>query len=161
MTKSRAVRFILLLVVLHATALTNELAADDGDIKAAKRFIEKHAETILRVAHPTVTFLRVELDGTKQLRDGFALTYTFHWESSDRHWTTLSFTFDDDGKLDFIRTKARSNFLPPFTAANLAVQVVKEMLKEEPQLENNRKIARFLEEGNAKGMLEEYLKFKQ
>ena len=159
--KSVLASTLVCLTLLEATMTAR--AADSADAKGAVRLIEAHAKTITTVAHPTADYSRVEMDGVKWMSDGFVVTGTFHWTKSngDAHWTTLAFHFDDDGNLEAIVPKGRSNFLPPFTSSDLAIAAVRRLLQENPRVAENPKLARFIAEADAKQLLTLHLLLKQ
>lgn len=160
-----AIRLPVVLAIVVVSASQSAMA-DPIKEKAARRFIEAHAKLIMRAAHPTVVYVNAEFDGSSNHASGFNVVYTLNWKKKGnkekRHYTTFNFMFDTNGKLQSLEPTGRSNILPPFALSDVALELIKEAIKSDPDLAKNRKMQAILDRAkDAKTLLVEYMKLKQ
>ncbi len=139
-------------------------AADEpGAVRRARRLIEPDVSSVLFLAHPTGTLANTEYDGYRAKGENYVITYTFHYDSlwGNRCYTTLSFTFDGEGKYLDCKCAARKGVVPPFVAADAVLDVVKDVIRDDPDLRDNKLVREMLEETDAKEILKKYIHFKQ
>ena len=159
--KSAFLTTLLLASLSPFLAPTPARAAEDDpvEVRRVRKMVENEKQVILFFAHPTVSFQSLRYDGFRPLKDGFTVTYTFNWEgTSGEGYSELIFVCDRNGKLDFIRPGDTSAvFFKPFVASNLVVTLLKDELRNEPRLQDDREVMRLLEK-DAKAVLESYLR---
>lgn len=126
----------------------------------AHSLIQRDAKVILFFAHPSATFESVQLDKHQNLKSGFALTYTFRWQSkiSDKsHHSVLTFYCDDRGRVSSIDPQSASSLMKPFFGANVTTSLIRRELEKDPDFKKNPVLMK-LADRNAKEILETYLK---
>lgn len=125
----------------------------------AHSLIQRDAKVILFFAHPSATFESVQLDEHQNLKSGFALTYTFRWQSkiSDKlHHSVLTFYCDDRGRVSSIDPQSASSLMKPFFGANVTTSLIRRELENDPDFKKNPVLMK-LADRNAKEILETYL----
>ena len=161
---SRRIRFVttnaFVIVIVALTTCTAVAQTESVNIERTRKLIESEKETILFFAHPTATYQSHRYDGSKQLRDGFSVTYTFNWHSniSDKdHYTELTFHCDRNGKLDSIENISTSSLFKPFFGSNSVVSLIKREMQKDPELQKNSELMMLLKK-DSKQILETYLR---
>jgi len=152
-----------LFLVLGGTA-GRAAAEDQPEVKDAARMIQTNAKVIQAFAYPTTK----KLTGTEYVKgvpykDGsFALTYNFDYTDSDNDpaYVTLKFTFDKTGKMRSIEEVDRSSFWPAFGTAKLALEVLKESIRNDEQARNSPEGKRLLAIDDPTEFLVELLNIK-
>ena len=156
-------RFALVLALpLLAAAPTFAQDEDSKEVKAAKELVKKQAENITKFAHPPVKYKDVSFNDFSKLKDGFELIYTFTFDGTIRSnlTTKLKFTFDKNGKLDFL-SKVSTTAIEPFTKDVSAKKLaeLKDLVKSVPEVKDDRKLLKEVEEAkDSKVLLEIWLK---
>ena len=148
-----------ILTLVSATRVASA-QQESAEIRRAQKLVDAEKETILFFAHPTATYQSIRFDGSKQLRDGFSLSYTFNWHSdvSDKdHYTELAFYCDRNGKLDFIQAGSTSSLFKPFFGSNTVVSLIKREMQKDVNLQNDRELMKLLQK-DSKEILETYLR---
>jgi hypothetical protein len=167
----------LLAATLIVAAIVPARADEDSVQRAvnqADRFLrtEQRGKDILDYLHFGASYRGHQyvktlpvFDRSGDRMDGwFSLVYRFHWE--DDGVTDVGFRCDPSGHLYDVRimyTNAR--FSPPFTLANLAIQALGNLLiqanKEKMDPLDRKLVQKFVDDADAKGLLEWSLKFHQ
>jgi hypothetical protein len=129
-------------------------------VARARSLIDSEAEIVLFFAHPTTTFRSASFDSYRELSEGYAVTYTFHWMSTldNPGASELDFICDSDGRLDFIRVgRSSAPLFKPFRASNAVIGLIKQEMQKDVRYRENRELMRLMEQ-DAKDVLETYLK---
>lgn len=152
-------------------------AADPSAVERAKRYIQidSRARGILAFAHPSARFKSLELVQQTDVRSGrtgqlipgaFCLHYRFRWRSelfNDNHWSDVKIFFSDRGRVLEVQGGRTSTFVPPFTAANVVMEAIKDALLR--RLANDppaqRRVRQLIANADAKGLLTFILQLDQ
>jgi Tfp pilus assembly protein PilF len=152
---------ILGLIVLLGLA-SAVLGQDAAQVTGGRRLVETERKTIFFTMHPTATLTRTDYDGARQLRDGFVLTYTFNFKGiGGNYYSKMDFVFNDRGRFLGLKTNDTSSLIEPFFASDLAMGVLKDMVKDDFELKKDGAMAKALDAADSKLVLELMLTYKQ
>jgi hypothetical protein len=162
MTKPRVVAVALAAALLLATA-GRVRAGETADCRA-RELVEGQQSTIAFFMHPTATLKSISCDGTSKKNNGdFTLDYTFHfraWYGKSFH-SKMRFHFYANGGLDSCIANGTSAWVNPFTTANLVVRWFKGRLNRNAGSADSDQLRRLLNQGDARVLLEWWLKAAQ
>jgi hypothetical protein len=164
----RALRKLSAVALVLGVCLVSTLnAARAGDstesLDRARALIEEQRTVIAFCMHPTAKLKSVTRAGTKSFESGdFRVEYTFHFTSTfgNDFRSKMQFYFFGNGALDYCVGRETTGLVRPFTTANLVVDWIKGKIREDASVQNNRELLRLIDNGNAKTLLEWWLKAK-
>jgi hypothetical protein len=159
-----AVALVLGACLLTALNATPARAGDSTEsLGRAQKLVEGQQQVIAFFMHPTATLKSISHQGTRNFDSGdFSVDYTFQFESlfGNPFQSRMKFYFFGNGALDYCVGGETTALVRPFTASNLVVDWVKGKFRDNPSLENNRELLRLIDNGNARTLLEWWLKAK-
>jgi hypothetical protein len=132
-------------------------------VERAHRLISEQQKVIAFFMHPTATLKSVARDTCKEFDSGdFCLDYTFRFTSvfGNEFESKIRFYCFGNGALDYCAGGQTTGFVRPFTASNVVVDWLKGQIRDDPALRDNRQVQRLLDTGNARTLLEWWLKGK-
>jgi hypothetical protein len=156
-------------VVLAAVAVLGgtagrAAASDPPEVKDAVKMVESNAKVIQAFAYPTTKKLNdtTFVKGVRYSDGSFALTYNFDYTDSDGDpaYVKLKFTFSKSGKMRSVEEVDRSSFWPAFGTAKLALEVLKEAIRNDPDARNSPEGKRLLAIDDPTEFLVELLNIK-
>jgi hypothetical protein len=159
-------RIINWLPVLAVLALAGPAAAETKTEKMsrAQKFAEKEdvAKLTLFFAHPEAEYRSLTLTGTadvtragRTVDDAFALVYEYTWRSplsGDTNRTKMALLFLENGSVE-VQSQSTTSFFQPFTNTDLILDFVKEQIRKDEKLSQDRALMRLVDNGDARGML--------
>ena len=152
---------ILGLIVLLGLA-SPVLSQDIAQVTGGRRLIETERKTIFFTMHPTATLTRTDYDGVRELKDGFVLTYTFNFKGiGGNYYSKMDFVFNDRGRFLGLKTNDTSSLIEPFFASDLAMGILKDMVKDDFELKKDGTVAKAMDAADSKLVLELMLMCKQ
>jgi len=135
---------------------------DTAQVTAARRLIEVERKTIFFAMHPTATLIAAEYNGVTRLKNGFEVTYTFKFKGfAGNYYSKMDFQFTDKGQFSALATNSTSSWVDPFFASDLALGILKDMIKDDFEMKKDGLIAKALDAADAKVVLELMLGYKQ
>jgi hypothetical protein len=159
-------RSAALLTALALALLAGPARADtrDQQISKARAFAEKMdvAKLTLFFAHPEAEYRSLTLTGTADVTRGgrtvdgaFALIYEYTWRSplsGDTNRTKLALLFLENASVE-VQAQSTTSFFQPFTNTDLILDFVKDQIRKDEKLSQDRALMRLVENGDARGML--------
>jgi hypothetical protein len=130
----------------------------------AHELVKGQQSTIAFVMHPTATLKSISCDRTAAASNGdFTLDYTFRFKAwyGKSFYSKLRFHFYANGGLDRCAASETSAWVRPFTAANHVVGWLKGRLGSNAGSKDGDQLRRVLEQGDARTLLEWWLKAAQ
>lgn len=130
----------------------------------AQQLIDGQQSTIAFVMHPTATLRSITCDGTRSHSNGdFTLDYTFRFKAwyGKAFYSKMRFRFYANGGLDSCSAGETSAWVRPFTAANYVVGWLKGRLRSNAGSAESDQLRRVLDQGDARTLLEWWLKAAQ
>ncbi|MBY0513986.1 MAG: hypothetical protein K2P78_08765 [Gemmataceae bacterium] len=139
-------------------------AASDQEVRDAGKMVTTNAKVIQAFAYPTTKKLTGTefVKGVRNADGGFSLTYNFDYVDSDGDdaYVTLKFTFTASGKMKKVEEVSRSSFWPAFGTAKLALEVLKESIRNDEKARNSPEGMRLLAIDDPTDFLVELLNIK-
>lgn len=133
-------------------------------ITAAKDFLESQGQVILAFAYPTAELTDMTFDGIKDRADGLECLYTLRYVSPfESHGRVqFAFRFDAEGRFRSLRCLNRTAFLPPGTTVGVALDLIREEVRRDPDLRENPLVQPLLStSGDAMAILTSFLQMRQ
>jgi hypothetical protein len=148
-------------VLLTSTA---RLRAGETAEARAQELVVGQQSTIAFVMHPTATLKSISCDRTVADSNGdFRLDYTFRFKAwyGKSFYSKMRFHFYANGGLDRCAAGETSAWVRPFTAANTVVSWLKGRLGSNAGSKDSDQLRRVLDQGDARTLLEWWLKAAQ
>lgn len=148
--------FLSLSLCLSVTAQSPEQLQD------AKTLIVENRHVVFSMMHPTGELTRTTYVGYRREGEGFFLTYSFTFDGLlGVHTSTMDFVFDTYGQFVSLRTRSTNCPVAPFAAGDFAADLVKDLIKDFAEIEDDGLIAKALESANFKKAAELFLRQAQ
>jgi hypothetical protein len=162
MRQSRVLAAALAAALLLATA-ARARAGETPDCRA-RQLVDGQQSTIAFFMHPTATLKSLSCDASTTKSNGdFTLDYTFRfksWYGKSFH-SKMRFHFYANGGLDSCAANGTNAWVSPFTASNLVVRWFKGRLTSNAGSSDSDQLRRLLKDGDARVLLEWWLKAAQ
>ncbi len=158
--KTLAAALVAFALLLGATRIQ---AGETAECRA-QQLIDGQQSTIAFVMHPTATLKSIACDRTRGHSNGdFSLDYTFQFKAwyGKSFYSKMSFRFYANGGLDSCSAGETSAWVRPFTAANYVVRWLKGRLSTNAGSADSDQLRRVLDQGDARTLLEWWLKAAQ
>jgi hypothetical protein len=153
---------VLAVLIGHASRL--EAADSAKATRKARDLIVKEKDAIAMMAHPTAKLNSVDFDSAKATKQGgYRLEYTFNFTSiwGNDFYSTLAFYFDSDGDFDDeVSIVKTTGLVKPFTAASKLMDLLKDELLKDDEVQKDRELVRSIQRADARRMCELYLGLK-
>jgi hypothetical protein len=156
------------LSALSALAALAALAAPAGAGERedrARRVLDRDAtaKTVVFFAHPEAEYRGAAFVGTAGVTDAagqpvptsFALVYRYTWRSplsGDTNTTKVGFIFAADGSVE-VQSMGTTSLFQPFSNTDLVLDFVKEQIRQDPKLGQDRTLMTLVEKGDARSIL--------
>ena len=159
-------RFVFAAVLATCTLLVTAARgrADDSPDERARELVAGQQSTIAFAMYPTATLKSISCYRTRTHGDGdFSLDYTFRFQSwyGKSFYAKMSFRFYANGGLDRCAAGETSAWVRPFTTANCVVRWFKGRLNNNAGSADSDQLRRVLNQGDARTLLEWWLKAAQ
>lgn len=152
---------LLAFLILASSSVTRAEDSMFAELRA-RRLVETQSKTIFMVMHPTAELSKIRYQGADRRGSYLVLTYAFEFEGlTGSKTSTMEFRYSTTGRFKSIRTKSTTSFIDPFTAANIAIGLLKDVIESEFEIEKNGAIKKAIDLADAKLALELYLAYKQ
>jgi tetratricopeptide (TPR) repeat protein len=154
-------RAAICLIMVYAGAGLSH-AQDTVQVTTARRLIETERKTIFLAMHPTAKLTTIDYVGSARSKGGFELTYTFKFKGIGGDYASkMAFQFNARGGFAGIETVSTTSWVEPFFAADLALGLLKDMVKDDFAMKKDGLIAKALDAADAKLVVELMLTYKQ
>jgi hypothetical protein len=162
-TTQKTLAAVLTAGVLLAGAARARAGGETAEARG-QQLIEGQQSTIAFAMYPTATLRSISCDRTYTTGDGdFTLHYTFRFKAwyGKSYYAKMRFHFYANGGLDHCAAGETSAWVRPFTAANYVVRWLKGRLGGNAGSADGDQLRRVLDQGDARTLLEWWLKAAQ
>lgn len=157
---------LIALGVLASLGTQAHAEASQQAVDRANAFLNAPSrnQEIIDCMHFGEQYQSKEAGGCEAVAGGFGITYKYLW--SDDGWTSVQFTFDDNGSLTGLNVIDSNGVVQaPFLVANGTIQLVGQAVveAEKGQITESRRqlLQKFVDEADARGLLVTELEIDQ